>query len=357
MDYSLSAFLPSLIFRCQDFSDTGMDSYYLNTMRQGFRDIGVNREIFLVITPLILACVLGLWLAKRLNKRRLQRRRYKGGVLTNKTHIRELLEQAANARSKFVMSFSSSKDKRKSAACTLVDLDSKRIILEPPGTITPGQGWVGRKANCLFSVPLDKSGEQRSFFTFESTITAVGHKDGFSNVTIETPGSISTSQQRDFLRIAPPSKYVQELHVWPGTKEGAKALLHHVNEGANENAKGPRFRLANISGGGVGLEAAFNSADEKKRYDLEKGKDMLIHLSLIDPERGGVRDHYLLGRIRYLAGGIKDTELGLVFRAVGRPDQESLSGMSWRQITEGGVKEIEHWVVKRHLEMFRVGVR
>ncbi|SMP68381.1 c-di-GMP-binding flagellar brake protein YcgR, contains PilZNR and PilZ domains [Desulfonatronum zhilinae] len=269
------------------------------------------------------------------------------------TKIQDILNEALQQRATHELRFQDESAQRTSFACSPTDIDpAVGITLEVSGFIKPQPSWVGRRVVCYFKIAGQRKETKWLFFSFATTIIDIASPQAIQRIVLAIPDQLDRKQRRDHLRLDPPSEDIPELQIWPETlsnlhrPEDDPPLLEYLVT-QQENP----LRVLNISAGGLLLELR-PPLPKALGADLEKGHRFYIRLVLRDPEQGSAQTYQLLTQVRNVF--IDPTHgkrlIGLSFVAH-LPVTEG--SRRWKSLDGKGVEEIEDWVFKRHLGLYR----
>lgn len=278
------------------------------------------------------------------------------GRVTVREDVIHILRWALDLRSKVELSFERGDQSRQTLACSIVDLGDAGILLELPGHVEPSRAWIGRMAECYFRVKVDK--RNTLFYWFSSTILDLKSHGDYPAILLAFPEGVDLKQKRRHLRIDPPSRSVRDLAIWTA-KFGENGFERDTNSWGppliRMTDKNSPLHLINLSASG--LRSSISSRPAVVDLDLlDKGQMIFIHLHLNEPSGTEPLDYWLLGRIQnfYIDSQNHFAECGVLFIARGEVDPSSPVLRSWATITpEEGINDLESWVFKRHLELYR----
>lgn len=280
--------------------------------------------------------------------------------ITRKSEIMAVFDQALTQRSKMEMSFVRRDQARQATSSVLTDVGPEYLSLDVSDFIEVHAGWIGRAFECFFRIQAGKATGQMNFYTFTSEVVGVKKlADGSTQLTLAVPDHVVLQQKRIHLRLEPPSQYVLGLALWPQQLDDKARPVADVKAWGRPplvmipGKTGGALRLLNLSGAGLRLEAAYEARKEAG-LELEIGQYLNLLLTLHDPQTKTVLKHWLSARVqnRYEDYSSKMLEVGLRIVGVGRREQGG-SEIAWRKAPEDGLPDLENWVVRRHLELFR----
>ncbi|PTN38058.1 hypothetical protein [Desulfonatronum sp. SC1] len=267
--------------------------------------------------------------------------------------IQDILNEALQQRATYELRFQDESAQRTRFTCSPVGFaPAVGISLELSGYIKPRKSWIGRGVVCYFKTAGQRKEIKWSFFSFTTTIVDLVSSQTRQHIVLATPEKLERKQRRGHLRLDPPSEDIPEVQIWPETlsnldrpEDDLPLLEFMVTQQDNP------LRVLNISGGGLLLELR-PPLPKVLGADLEKGHRFFIRLGLRDPEQGTVRSYQLLAQVRNIF--IDPTHgkrlIGLSFVAH-LPETEG--PRRWEPLNGNGVEEIEDWVFKRHLGLYR----
>ncbi len=273
--------------------------------------------------------------------------------------IREILTMALEQRSRIELSFEPIDAPHRFAACSLEDFDSRGLTIELPDYLEPRPEWKGRSGYLFFG--LETGQDKQTFYTFPTILSSIfRRKSGRLYCTTPFPDLLHMGQKRRHFRFEPPSHLVKKVVAWnaiysqTGVPEQAvhkwPPPLFQVSDG-----KGGEVLLVNISACGIRLKV-FQPARRKADFDPAKNRALFLFLEIRDPEKGQDMAFWFSGTLRnyYEDYTTRDLEIGLQFIALGEPDPDKAENLSWKKIDcDEGVTELENWIVKRHMELYR----
>jgi hypothetical protein len=274
---------------------------------------------------------------------------------TDSARIFAIFEQAVAERATHEIQFHGEAGQRTIFFCSPVGLESPRtIVLEVSGFIHPQESWVGRRVQCHFKLIADKNKQKWSFYHFFSTITGIRQERGLEFILVNLPGQLESKQRRQHLRLDPPSEDVPLLDIWPETlgnldhPDKTPPMLSFIH-GRQDNP----MNVLNVSGGGLLLEVRPSAQDIPKNA-LDKGQRVFLNMGLRDPEQGRITEYLLLAQIRnvFIDPVTGNRLVGLSFTALQAEDGNEEENR-WTALHGKGVEEIEDWVFKRHLQLYR----
>jgi c-di-GMP-binding flagellar brake protein YcgR len=154
------------------------------------------------------------------------------------------------------------------------------------------------------------------------------------------------------LRLDPPRGDIPELRLWPETlsnldrPEDDPPLLEFL-----DTRQDNQLQVINISASGLLLNIR-PPLPEVLKTELEKGKRFYISLTLLDPGQTSIQTFQLLTQVRNVFFDPDQGQrfVGLSFAAHLTRTEGS---MQWKPLNGKGVEEIEDWVFKRHLQIYR----
>ncbi len=302
---------------------------------------------------LALILLLGLLSVARTLYRRAQGTGPVGLSVNEAAQVQEVLDEALQQRATLEVRFQDEDAQRTSFTCSPTGVDpSVGITLEVSGFIKPHPSWIGRTVLCYFKVAGQHKDAKWSFFSFRTTITDIAARQARQRIVLAIPEQLDRQQRREHLRLDPPNEDIPEVQIWPETLSnldwpGADPPLLEYRIAHQENP----LRILNLSAGGLLLELR-PPLPKALGADLEKGQRFYIRLVLRDPEQDTPQAHQLLAQVRNVfldpTQGNRLAGLSFVARL---PRTEGPGG--WQPLKGKGVEEIEDWVFKRHLELYR----
>ena len=337
-----------------------VDRSFLQSIQENFNLGGTEESLRIVAWTLAAVLVLaGAGILVNLYLRR----RFKlvpSNWVTRPGEIRAVFEQAVTQRSKIELSFTRRDQARQTTSCQLADVTADHLILELSDFIEVHQGWIGRSFECFFRIQAGKTTGQMNFYNFNAEVVGVKKlADGTTHLTLGLPDHVVLQQKRIHLRLEPPTAYVLGVALWPQQLDEKARPVANVKEWGRPplvlipGKTGGTLRLSNISAGGLRLEVAYEARKEAG-LELDIGQYVNLLLTLHDPVDKGVLKHWLTARVqnRYEDYSSKELEVGLRITAVGERTAGSAE-IAWRKAPEDGLPDLENWVVRRHLELFR----
>lgn len=269
------------------------------------------------------------------------------------TRIRDILNEALHQRATHELRFQDESAQRTGFTCSPADVNpAVGITLDVSGFIKPQPSWIGRNVVCYFSIARQRNEAKWLFFSFATTIMDIDSRQTIQRIVLAIPDQLDRKQRRGHLRLDPPSEDIPEVQIWPETlsnldrPEDDPPLLEYLTT-RQENP----LLVLNISAGGLLLELR-PPLPKALGTDLEKGQRFYIRLVLRDPRQGPPQTYLLLTQIRNVF--VDPTHgkrlIGLSFVAH-LPDTEG--PRRWKSLDGKGVEEIEDWVFKRHLGLYR----
>jgi hypothetical protein len=307
--------------------------------------------------PLTITVTLILFLTLASVAGALYRRARKSGTaglsIHEPTEIQDVLNEALQQRATYELRFEDESAQRIGFTCSPADSDpAVGITLEVSGFIKPQPSWVGRSVVCFFRIARQRKEPKWLFFSFATTIIDIDSRQAIPRIVLAIPDQLARKQRREHLRLDPPSEDIPEVQVWPETlsnldhPEDDPPLLEYLIT-QQENP----LSILNISAGGLLLELR-PPLPPALGADLEKGQRFYIRLVLRDPERGPPKTYQLLSQVRNV---FVDPTHGK--RLIGLSFVAHLPGTEgprrWKSLDGKGVEEIEDWVSKRHLGLYR----
>jgi hypothetical protein len=345
---------PTRLLRC------AVDRSFLQSIQENFNLGGTAESLRIVVWTLAAVLVLagiGILINHYL------RRRFKlvpSNWVTRPQDIRAVFEQAVTQRSKIEMSFTRRNQARQTTSCQLADVTAEHLILDLSDFIEVHQGWIGRSFECFFRIQPGKSTGQTNFYNFNAEVAGVKKlADGSTQLTLAMPDHVVLQQKRVHLRLEPPTSYVLGVALWPQQLDDKARPVANVKDWGRPplvlipGKTDGSLRLANVSAAGLRLQAAYEARKEAG-LELDIGQYVNILLTLHEPSTKSVLKHWLTARVqnRYEDYSSKELEVGLRITAVGQRPAGSAE-IAWRKAPEDGLPDLENWVVRRHLELFR----
>lgn len=343
------------IFRCA--VDRSFLQSVQGTFSLGFTEESIRTVAWTLAAVLVLAG-LGILFNQLVVRRRLKF--MPSNWIMRPADIRAVFDQALAQRSKIEMGFERRDRARQTTTCVLADLAPERLVLEVSDFIEVNQGWIGRTFECFFRTQVSKTPGQMNFYNFKAEVVGVKKlADGTTRLTMTMPEHVVLQQKRVHMRLEPPRPYVPGLALWPQQLDDKARPIADVRAwGKPPLVMIPgktcgALRLANLSAAGLRLEVS-PAARKESGLELEIGHYLNLLLTLLDPETRAMRKFWLIARIqnRYEDFSSKELEVGLKIVAVGERQGKSPE-IAWRKAPEDGLPDLENWVVRRHLEMFR----
>jgi len=343
------------LFRCV------VDRSFLQSVQEQF-NLGGSEETLRMV-GWTLAAVLVLGGAGILINTYVIQRRFKlvpSNWITRPADIRAVFELALTQRSKMELGFTRRDKARQTTSCQLTDTTAETLVLDLSDFIEVHQGWLGRSFECFFRIQAGKSTGQMNFYTFTAEVMGVKKlADGSTQLTLAMPDHVVLQQKRVHLRLEPPTQYVLGVALWPQQLDEKARPVTNVKAWGRPplvlipGKTGGALRLVNLSASGLRLEVAYEARREAG-MELEIGQYMNLLLTLHEPTTKAVLKYWLVARVqnRYEDYSSKELEVGLRITGQGQRQQDSPE-IAWRKVPEDGLPDLENWVVRRHLELFR----
>ncbi|WP_245577145.1 hypothetical protein [Maridesulfovibrio zosterae] len=330
---------------------------------RGFGETGLPQETInmLIILGFILASIVAsvLWYNNRQLKKRLNSS--PPSWITDQKQLFNIFETALVYRSKVDLSFYAKSEKRRTIACSIIDVE-KSIILEVGTQNGIGKNWIGKEVTGFFHIPTKQSG-MVVFYNFNSVITDITSKGSqYKNIHINIPEYIEQSQKREFLRVSPPSRYYDYVNIIPDSKQGMAAGLKFIATNGEYTpgymgGKDSSIFLADISGGGLALELTHMTAKRASKINLKPGQNFLVLLSLVDTGSRGIIRYLFVSKVRriFMDPSRGQAQIGLSFEAQFKGYDEDTHKPKWERFTKGGCPEMDDWSYNLYLELYRSG--
>lgn len=277
-------------------------------------------------------------------------------TLRDPDRISAFLEQSVSERAAYEIQFEGEGRQRMLFSCAPVALEPDRgIVLETSGFVHPRQTWVGRHVRCHFKVSSGEKDHKWFFLQFSSTISAVRKTGNLDFIVLALPERLERKQRRAHLRLEPLSGDIPALNIWPETlghliHPGDTPPILSFVHGQSDN----QLNVVNVSAGGVLLEIR-SSGTMSLGDQLDKGKRLFILMQLRDPEQSDIIEHMLLAQVRntYTDPATGFRIVGLSFIGHHTSDEEKPGEHVWSPLHGKGLEDIEDWVFKRHLQLYR----
>lgn len=280
--------------------------------------------------------------------------------ITRKADILAVFDLALAQRSKMEMGFTRRDQARQTTSSVLSDVTADHLSLDLSDFIEVHQGWIGRSFECFFRIQAGKAAGQMNFYTFNAEVVGVKKlADGSTQLTLAMPDHVVLQQKRVHLRLEPPTQYVLGLALWPQQLDEKARPITNVKSWGRPplvmvpGKTGGDLRLVNVSGSGLRVEVSYD-ARKAANMELEIGHYLNLLLTLHEPTTKAVLKHWLIARVqnRYEDYASKELEVGLRIVGVGKREQGSTE-IAWRKAPDDGLPDLENWVVRRHIELFR----
>ncbi|WP_243362878.1 hypothetical protein [Fundidesulfovibrio terrae] len=282
--------------------------------------------------------------------------------VTEYPRIMELLDAAVVQRSKVRVSFHRDLGGARSSDGTLIDANKNDLTLEMSSIKTINPAWVGRTLELNFMLRLPDQPKILSTFSFISEI--LSYHQGQNDILqfkISRPLRLELNQNRMHLRVEPPAKYVRSLKLWTeddvrhnGDPRDPDSWGDALYSAGSEMAQ--EIEMDNISGGGMRVEIV-PGALRAKNNKIAVNQQYYGQFTLADPEFTGFTTHYVLMRVVKCYDDCDSKtklSLGLIFSAMGVPNEPPLTGLKWRTVNRDfGIRELDDWAYELHLELYR----
>ena len=283
--------------------------------------------------------------------------------ITDKAHVKRLMDSAVVQRSKIRVSFYREENGARSTSAALVSANGQELALEFASLKNANLAWVGRDLDCGFNMRDPDNPKLFTNYTFVATIVNTLLVPGdILHVTLAYPERMEITQYRSSLRVEPPEKYVRAVSLWDvnKVKQTAGRAQHPESWGKPMLASEPKGRqelvLENISGGGLRLKImpeALSAHDEK----LAVSQQFYCRLTLMDIQMETDTTYYVVcNLLKCFDDCLSKTNLslGMSFTYEGMPEEPPLTGLRWKAVTrEWGVRDLDDWAFEMHLELYR----
>lgn len=282
--------------------------------------------------------------------------------VTDYNRMAQLLDAAVTQRSKVRVSFHRDMGGARSTDAVLLEAGRDGLTLELSSLKNASQSWVGRTLDLSFRLRLPEQPQVQSIFSFVSDIISLSRQAGDVVVMrISRPLRLELNQNRQFLRVEPPEKYVRAFKLWtedavrrqgdPEDPETWGEPLYAWEFGGVREVV-----LENISGGGL-LAEVTPEALRAKPGKITVGQHYYCSLTVAAPDFTFFSTHYLALRVVKCHDDCDSKvklSLGLAFTGSGTPQEAPLTGLRWRAANRDyGVREIDDWAYELHLELYR----
>ncbi len=340
-----------------------VDQAYLYKVLRGFGETGLPQQTInmLLVMGFCMALLAGavLWYNNQELKKKLNP--IPPNWLTGDSKILKVFETALVYRSKVEISFHSKSEKRKTIPCSISDL-SNEVILELPSRDGIGKSWIGREIDGYFHVPTKQSGVV-IFYHFVGTINDISSKgSSYTYLHLDFPNYLEQTQKREFLRVAPPSRFYDYVNIIPDSTQGMKAALKFMTTNGEYSpgfmgGSDSRVHLQDVSGGGVSLEMTHMSSKRAANLKLTKGQAFILLMSLVDTGNKGIVRYIFTTRIRriFIDPGQGKAQIGLSFENQFLGFDENSNKPKWTTLKNKGSAEMDDWAYNLHLELYREG--
>jgi len=341
----------------------GIDRSFLGSVKDTFSGWGLAPGAMLTyIAYTLAAAMVVLGLGVLLNHYVVKRRSGPPAHWIWRRHeLDKLFDQVMAQRAKVEMCFINQGRRSARRACSLEQIGQNSLSLELSSIKDANQTWIDRQVECLFRLVNPKFPTQSTFYSMSTKIMGIKKlATGAGVITIEFPEKVVISQKRMHMRLEPPTSLLLGMALWPeqlarsGAEErqiknwGKPRLIFVSGETSNP------FHIENLSGGGirVGVE---RDAVRESGLDFEIGQTYILLLDLHEPKDRRKLRFWLMGRIqnRYEDFETRKLSFGMQFTRQGQRLTEPKNEIRWKTVSDAGILELDNWVVKRHLEMYR----
>ncbi len=332
----------------------GVDQHFLQTVIDSFSGTGFSSEglDFILWT---LGIALGLFvLSHYLNRYRRARAKDSGDWISKPENILEIFQQALRERSRFEVSFASGNLRRRTTHCALIDVSNDVMVLEPPLNTAFSSKMEGREMRAFFGISSAKSPNEHIYYTSVSQLLEVERiSPDLVHLKLKLPLRLSVSQKRDHLRLSPPLKYLGEVAMWPDNAECRIRFESLALNGVDELTDSIKYRIINLSAGGMSLEVVYPSRTRLISETAGVGEECFLFFNLLRPESDIQEDYFFTARVRHRLELGMTVKLGLKFLQRVYPDPLEEGKLHWEIVGPDGVSDLADWVMLRHLELFR----
>jgi hypothetical protein len=282
--------------------------------------------------------------------------------ITDYGRILELLESAVTQRSKVRVSFHRDLGVARSTDGTLVDANSRGLLLEVSSIKSANPQWVGRTLELSFRLQLPEQPKVQSIFAFIAEIVSYHHTEGdILQLKLSRPLRLELNQNRLHLRVEPSAKFVKTIKLWTANfvrrrgdprdpETWGEPIYCSEIDGKQE------IMLQNISGGGLRLQIT-PGALRATQNTIAVSQEYYGQLVLADTDLSGDNTHYVLMRVIKCyddCGDKHELSLGMIFTAVGAVNDLPLTGLTWRTVSRDfGIRSLDDWAYELHLEQYR----
>lgn len=282
--------------------------------------------------------------------------------VTDYNLMSNFLNAAVTQRCKVRASFTGHDNRARSTDGVFIESGKDGLLLELSTIKRSNPAWVGRSLELTFRLRLPDQPQVHTIFTFVSDIKSVRQSpDGIPQMLVSRPLRLEINQNRQHLRVDPSEKYLKAFKLW--TEEQVRrrgditdpdtwGVPAYVTQSGAENDIG----LENVSGGGLRVKVS-PGALRSKDLRITVGEVFIAQLTLAEPDFSGFKTHYLQMRLLKCYDDCEsktELSLGMIYIAVGEPNDPPLTGLRWRSVNrDHGLAVMDDWAYEVHLEMYR----
>lgn len=277
-------------------------------------------------------------------------------VTENLADLENIFEQSIAERATYEVQFEGEGEQRAHFTCSPVQRDpAKGVVLEVSSYIHPRPEWIGRPVFSFFKVSSGRNGQKWTFYQFKSSITDIRRSDKLEYIVVAIPEQLKREQRRQHLRLDPLPEDIPQVSIWPETlgnldqpPQGPAMLSFMLGSPGNQ------IQVLDISAGGMFFEVRSTVLSEASHDLLEKGKRLFIQLTLRDPDTQFFQHFMTVAQVRkafpdHQSGTLRIGVSFSTYRPLIGPEEE----IPWIPLKGEGIEEIEDWVFKRHLQLYR----
>ncbi len=281
-------------------------------------------------------------------------------MIDSPQHIRELLENALDHRSRFILALPSDITINHSLYTTLVRFEGERLFLEASSLKGVNPKWLGQEVTCYFCINTKKGIGHEAFYNFRARITDIGANSAdLIHLCLDYPQTLNIGQRRSSIRIEMDHRLLKEYYIW----EEDKFIRHSGGKGGGlypplltlETIRSGAVKIQNISAGGLKKRVTFETLS-KHNLKLRKGHSVIIRIVLLNPEFNKPDTIWVKAKVIYRHEDFvtRDLDMGMGFTRVGRLTPEKK--IKWIQVRDNNIDQIGNWTYRRYLEEYRKGL-
>ncbi len=290
------------------------------------------------------------------------------GTITEVRAIRGILRSAFDQRRPFEIQFhADGTQHRPTLRCAPEYLGRDSLTLEANGVQSLSDQWIGRPATVFFRTLV--ANQDFTYYTFTSHVSGIHlPRQGICQLILPIPDALENRQKRAFLRIAPPKELLLGAALWCGeSMPQAKDLLEITSWPKPRLLFLPgrmeQFQVTDISAGGARITIP-NTILRAFELEFSAAERLLLMLDLRIPEQKKHLRFWMQCRIQnaWIEHAVRSMHLGVQFLSWARPKEtpegaveEKGAGIEWLRLSSSHeVEVLGNWIMRRHLEMFRV---